>query len=657
MRIASFVAQAILTAAIGGADPLPTKADRIVSYTIDVSLDATRHTLNGHQRVTWRNPSTDHVSDLWLHLYLNAFRNDKSTFFRESGGQLRDVEMPDDGWGWIDVTRFTLPNGTDLRRSLTFESPDDGNRDDRTVARVRLPDPVAPGATLTFDVEFAAQLPKVFARTGYAGDYHLVGQWFPKLGVYEPAGMRGRAAGGWNCHQFHADSEFYADYGSYRVAITTPSHFVVGATGEVVRERHNRDGTRTVTYAQDDVHDFAWTADPSFLVLKERFVAASEVSATEARAAAALVGRSIDEMRLSDVDVRLLLQPEHLPQAGRYFESVRRGLKHFGLWYGRYPYRVLTIVDPPHEDEGSGGMEYPTFITGATSMAFNRWPLNGMRLIEEVTVHELAHQYWYGLVGSNEFEEPWLDEGVTSYSTGEVVDRWFGEDRSFVDVLGLHVGHADLLRLSNHHRRVSDRIRQPAWSYVPDSYGFYAYAKPELALRTLEGMVGEETFARVMRTYAERWRFRHPTSNDFYAVASEIARRDLRPFFDQVFEGTDVVDYAVTALETTSAGESHQSTIIVQRRGGVILPQTLALAFEGGTTERIKWNGVDRWKRFTVTRRTRVMSADVDPDRRIWLDVDWMNNSRRLEPDTTVATTWAARCLYWLQQSLALVGL
>ena len=111
------------------------------------------------------------------------------------------------------------------------------------MARVRLPQPVAPGATLAFDVEFTAQLPRVFARTGYAGDYHLVGQWFPKLAVYEPAGMRGRRAGGWNCHQFHADSEFFADYGSYRVAITTPSRFIVGATGERVREQRNADGT------------------------------------------------------------------------------------------------------------------------------------------------------------------------------------------------------------------------------------------------------------------------------------------------------------------------------------------------------------------------------------------------------------------------------
>ena len=206
-----------------GADALPDRAPRVADYSIQVSLDATKKTLAGRQRVTWRNPSTDTVPDLWFHLYLNAFRNTKSTFWRESGGQLRGDEMPEDGWGSIDVTALTLTDGTDLTKGLTFESPDDGNRDDRTVARIVLPRPIGPGESVTFDVTFSAQLPKVFARTGYTRDYFLVGQWFPKVAVYEPAGRRGRTAGGWNAHQFHAYSEFYADFGSYHVEMTVPA--------------------------------------------------------------------------------------------------------------------------------------------------------------------------------------------------------------------------------------------------------------------------------------------------------------------------------------------------------------------------------------------------------------------------------------------------
>src|SRR4029079_10208705 len=132
-----------------------------------------------------------------------------TTFNRESGGQLRGVSNASLRAGRIDVTSMRREDGTALSPLLTCERPDDGNPDDETVARVLLPRPVGPGETVTIDVEFTSVLPQVYARTGYAGDFFLVGQWFPKVAVYEPAGTRGRSAGGWNAHQFHALSEFY----------------------------------------------------------------------------------------------------------------------------------------------------------------------------------------------------------------------------------------------------------------------------------------------------------------------------------------------------------------------------------------------------------------------------------------------------------------
>ena len=203
-----------------------------------------RSRLDGREQLTWRNPGTEPVGELWFHLYLNAFKNTKSTFMRESGGQLRGDRMTEGKWGWIDVTSLRLAaTGADLKPGARFEHPDDDNADDETVWRVRLPERVPPGGSITLDIGFRAQLPQVFARSGYAGDYFLVGQWFPKIGVYEPAGMRGRTTGGWNCHQYHANSEFYADFGHYLVNITLPPRFVVGATGERKARRSNADGT------------------------------------------------------------------------------------------------------------------------------------------------------------------------------------------------------------------------------------------------------------------------------------------------------------------------------------------------------------------------------------------------------------------------------
>ena len=247
-RVLSISFLACLAAAATAAQSLPERSDRVVDYQISVALDPSKHELTGRQTLTWRNPSTtDAVSELQFHLYLNAFKNTKSTFVKESGGQLRGDEMAKDGWGWIDITSLRTATGADLKPTLAFIQPDDGNKDDQTVARVTLPEPVPPGGSVTLEMAFTSRLPQVFARTGHKDDFYLAGQWFPKLGVYEPAGMRGRETGGWNCHQFHANSEFYADFGTYAVDITVPSHYIVGATGERKRERKNGNGTTTYT--------------------------------------------------------------------------------------------------------------------------------------------------------------------------------------------------------------------------------------------------------------------------------------------------------------------------------------------------------------------------------------------------------------------------
>ena len=667
------------------ADRLPLHAERVVQYQIDVRLDPDSKQLKGRQRLTWWNPSNDAVPDLWFHLYLNAFKNSASTFYRESGGRLRSDEMPEDGWGWIDVTSMRLADGQDLTPGISFQAPDDGNREDQTVLHVPLPSAVPPDGSVTLEIEFTAQLPRVFARTGHApGDFFLVGQWYPKLGVYEPAGTRGRAAGGWNCHQFHANSEFYADYGRFEVDIAVPSRFVIGATGERTSTRKNADGTTTYSFVQDDVHDFAWTADPDYVEVKATFSGKADVTEQEYDRVAKMLHRSVDEVRLSDVDITVLVHPPHQPQAERYVRAAKAGLKYFGLWYGRYPYKTLTVVDPAPGGGGAGGMEYPTFITGGTSHVLNYW--GGLLAPEMVTVHEFGHQFWYGLVGNNEFEEAWLDEGINSYSTSKVMQQAFGP---MLQVPGIQFGANDDARMSNSPNRRFDRIRQPAWTYQSGSYGFYSYQKPQLALHTLEGHLGEEVMARVMRTYHERWRFGHPSSDDFYRVASEVAGQDLSWYFSQAIESDRVLDYEVATVTSQLAVEpqgylegdgdrslvkqadarrrqeeaeregkpvTRESIVLVRRRGEFVFPVDIAVKFEGKPVERVYWDGRDRWKRLVFMRPERLEWADVDPDRKVMLDVDWLNNSMRVEPDSRAATAWAARWMFWIQHALAFVG-
>jgi hypothetical protein len=345
----------------------------------------------------------------------------------------------------------------------------------------------------------------------------------------------------------------------------------------------------------------------------------------------------------------------------------------------------LTVVDPAPGAGGSGGMEYPTFITAGTSMLLNFWPFSGVLGPEAVTVHEFGHQFWYGLVANNEFEEAWLDEGFNSYSTGRVMDLAYGPEVSVLTFLGLRLGGEEIIRMENSPRRILDRIRQPVWTYSPGVYGFYAYAKPELALRTLENYLGTGTMARVMRTYHERWRYRHPSSDDFYAVASEIAGRDLSWFFEQVAEGTGIVDYEVATLTSsredapagmmdTPGGKTRMiileeagrrasdatpyfSRVVVRRLGTIVFPVDILLRYEGREPERVTWDGQATWKEITRRGPHRLVSAHIDPDRRITLEVSRLNSDRRVDPSAHVATVWSARWMFWVQNLLSGVGL
>ena len=201
---------------------------------------------------------------------------------------------------------------------------------------VPLARPVAPGETVNVQITWSSRVPRTFARTGAIGDFYFVGQWFPKIGVLEDTG--------WNTHQFHSGTEFFADFGTYDVRLTVPKGWVVGATGVERERRDEPDGaTTTHRYVQDDVHDFAWTTSPHFLDQHATFADAG----------------------LPPVDVRLLLQPEHAGQADRHFAAARATLKNYGQWFGPYPYGHLTIVDPAWQSDASG-MEYATLITAGT---------------------------------------------------------------------------------------------------------------------------------------------------------------------------------------------------------------------------------------------------------------------------------------------------
>jgi hypothetical protein len=527
-RLAALACLAMTATARTWADPLPAHAARVVSYSIDVSLDTTTHTLTGVERVSWHNASSDAVSDLWFHLYLNAFRNTNSTFVKESGGQLRGVGIVPGGWGWIDLKKLAIANGgADLLRGATMMAPDDGNADDRTVLRTVLPQPVPPGGDVTLDIAFTARLPRVFARTGYVKDYYLVGQWFPKLAVYEAAGTRGRTAGGWNCHQFHANSEFYADYGSFDVRITTPERFVVGATGQMKSSTRNSGGTVTRRYVQDDVR-LRVDGGSGFVEVNDQFIAAREVSQAEYASAAALVGRPLDEMRLSDVSIHLLMQPAtcRRPRGCSSRSAPRSRTSACGTDAslsdadGRRPGVRRARV----RRHGVPDVHHRRHLAAAQPLAVRRDSPQ-----RRSAGAQYGHQFWYGSSAATSSRRPGWTRASTM-STGRLMGRLFGEHRSMGAVFGIELGHVDKTRSRMARGGSSTAFGNPRGPTRRVRIPSTATTNPSSRSRR-SSTCGEPTMAKIMRTYSERWRFRHPSSDDFYAVASEVAGRDLRWFF------------------------------------------------------------------------------------------------------------------------------
>ena len=351
-----------------------------VDYRIEARLEGETKQLTGELWLDWVNNSSDTVDDLWFHLYLNAFSNNRSTHLQESKGELRGVKLKE-GWGWSQVTGMSVLDAsgtsTDVLASFKYEHPEDPREEDRTVFSVELPEPVPPGGSARVHIQWESQLPRVRRRTGYKDDFLLVAQWFPKLAVYE-------SGSGWNCHQFHANTEFFSDYGSYEVTLDLPPEYAGRVSGsgaqysaELYQDRYlvsfrapgKQDQDRKDAFGLlPKVHDFAWTADPNFVVEHRIFDAAewAERYSDEVQKVREALGPE-ESLKLRNVDVTVMVSPEHRGQIERHYDATCAALFFYGLWFGEYPYQHITVVDPAWGASAAGGMEYPTLFTCGTS--------------------------------------------------------------------------------------------------------------------------------------------------------------------------------------------------------------------------------------------------------------------------------------------------
>ncbi len=640
--------------------PAPPQEAHIVDYRIEAKLDAETHAIDGKLRMTWRNRTRRRVKSLPFHLYMNAFRAEDTAWMREARGSHRGETLEDGEWGWIDVSGVRLLERTAVEEvvglaELAPESAAELNfaeNADPTTMHVELPAALGPGEAVSLEMDFHTQLPPVFARTGYHEDFHMVGQWFPKIGVLEEAA-------GWRAHTFTLNGEFYADFGDYEVELDVPAEMVVGATGIRVGEKVEG-GRKRLSYRAEMVHDFAWVADPNFVEHWGEY---------------------------EGIRIRQLIFPAFGFSADAHMQAQQAALASMERRFGPYPWSTITIVHVPEGAEGAGGMEYPTLYT--TSDVYTpSLPLPPSWFSERVSgvftsVHEFGHQYFQGMFASNEQAQPWLDEGMNTMSNMLVYLDAYGDPEA--------PGGADpwIVRILGHELRVSDMaslslldslydpVDQDASEFralIP-SYGAMVYQKTAALMLTLRNLVGHERFDAAMSTYTERARFRHPrgawledvlveslgarapvTSSDSVSRGRAVML-DVRDYLDQALREVSEVDFRILKVtHRPVVGESGwhrdnagklvvtdapdrpkresawddaelEATVVVQRRGDFRVPVELMVEFTDGTRETVTWDGRARTQIFTWPGR-RVRFATLDPHRKLWLEGRRLDNTR-----------------------------
>lgn len=567
-------------------------------YELKATLDAERRSITAAGTIRWTNTSSRPQSELWFHLYLNAFSSEETRFMRSAPAAHRSAPSLGER-GSIEVLylRARELGGGELWSGAASHSP--GDPLDATDIVVPLPHAVPPGSTVHLEMGFKATLPRLVERTGFVDDFFMVAQWYPKLARLEPDGT-------WAHFAFDSQAEFYADFATYRVILDVPAEYVVAATGR--RLQTTQRGKRRIEEFQERrVHDFAWAAWPHF---------ETETFAT------------------AGVQVTLYAPPGHGYARAATKHAIRNALPHFEHLYGPYPYANLRVVHPPSKAAPAGGMEYPTLITTG-----GHWVLPGLgiRSIETVTIHELAHQWFYGLVASDERRWPFLDEGLATYAEMRALEGIYGPGSS-ISVAALRVSRLAELRSVAASAPI-EPSSQPAVAF--DGFaelGALAYARPAVALETLARVYGRARVQAALAAYATDNRFRHATPESLLrSVRQEVGSEAALALRRALLEGADL-DFEVAGWDasTRDPSGSVESRILIRRNGALELPVEILLKDQDGQCHARTLDGSKETQWVVHRGSSPIASVVLDPEHRLLLDRALLNNAMAAAPPSFI---------------------
>jgi len=593
-----------------------------VNYEIHVSLNDHEHQLNAFETIEYVNNSPSTHYYLWFHLWPNAYKDGKSSLSKQmrQDDDLTLFFSHHKDRGWIDSLDFNV-DGKRARFEL-----DPKNKD---ICRVFLPEPLLPGEKVVITTPFTVQIPKgIFSRLGHLDQAYQITQWYPKPAVFDHTG--------WHQMSYLGQGEFYSEFGTFDVHITLPENYVVGATGDLingekeiawlekkVKETEAIDvfdyndlsfpvssiETKTLHYHQEKVHDFAWFADKRYHVLKGEIELPT--SKRKVTTWAMFTNNEADLWKNSI---------EYLNDATYYYS----------LWVGDYPYNHVTAVDGVLSE--GGGMEYPNVtIIGESGTATS---------LEEVIMHEVGHNWFYGILGSNERDHPWMDEGLNSFIEQRYMKTKY-PDLNFKDVFGrgklfnfgmkwLGVDKLKYRSLNQHGYGISARsnmdqpIELKSELYSSVNYGTGVYMKTAFVFNYLMHYLGEEKMDELMYAYFQTWKFKHPYPKDFRDLTVHVTGDSLEWFFDDVINSAKKMDYSVAGIKK----EEGKLLVKVRNNGKIAGPFPIS-ALRGNDTVTTKWvEGIEKldWVELNCDDCDKVVidSEEIIPD------INRKNNSMRV---------------------------
>ncbi len=587
--------------------------DPVASYRFIARLDCENHTINASGTIRFTNQSSATLTELWFHLYPNAFSHEKTRFLRMAAGTRRSRHTRLDFPGSLQIIRLSVNDAEGPDIWVQAEPSTPGDPDDATDRRVPLPKPLLPTQTIELYVQFITRLPFLIERMGWVEDFHAAAQWFPKLARLETDGT-------WRHFPYEPLAEFSSDFGDYDLSIDAPEQTIVAAPGDrtIVAHHAGRQTTRFQLNGAHDIAFFAWN----------RFVET--------------------DVERNGIQIRLFAPPGHSRNVGLELQTVAFGFQHFQAQYGPYPYRQFVIVHPPDVAAPAGGMEYPGLIvTGGP------WYLSwtGARSLQAVTLHELAHQWFYGIIANDEARFPVLDEGLATWAELDGLSNQFGISSAFSG-FGVTVS-------ANAVAEAAAIVRAEAGPLAKAASEFHSfrelaatvYARTATLMNTFANVYGQATLERALRRYALSERYSHPSPQSLIdAVAAEMGPEPARNLRTAMIDN-GWIDYRVSQLTTRKEDRDRwYSSVTLSRIGSLSFPVDVAMTLQSGRVIHRAWPPDIAELNLSVTDFAPIENVLIDPENRVTIESNRLNNSRwRDRPSKPVILLNWLTCLFqWL---------